>query len=493
MAARETWASRPAFILAAIGSAIGLGNIWRFPYICYENGGGAFLIAYLVALATAGMPILLLELAIGHRFTGSSPEAMRKIKPGLEWVGWTYSLVCWAIVATYAIIMAYCFRYVVASFTEAWGTDPVGYWTNDVLGLTDSAFTLGAFQWPLLLGLIATWIWIILSTWKGTKTVSKVVWFTVLVPWGILVMFVIRSVTLPGAVDGLNYYLTPDFARLAEPSVWLAAYTQVFYSLSVGSGIMIAYGSFLPKKAELANNAYIIALADGLTAFVGGLAVFGALGFHAHNLGVQVTEVVSGGLGLVFMTYPAIISSLPFWAPFFGVLFFLMLLTLAIDSAFSMTEAISASIKDRWGWSHMKANLTVGGISFLVGVPLCFGAGSMWLDVVDYFMSSFGLVLVTFSETVIIGYMVGTGKMRQYINGLSEMRVGAFWDFIIKVLTPLVLLYLIINEIITRIGAPYDPAIGRGPEFLAGWLLLLGIPIASWLFARVGAKKETTA
>ena len=121
-------------------------------------------------------------------------------------------------------------------------------------GLTDSPYAWGEFKWPLLIGLLATWIWIVASTWKGTKTVSKVVWFTVLVPWALLIVFVIRSLTLPGAIDGLNLYLTPDFAKLTDLSVWLAAYTQVFYSLSVGSGIMIAYGSFLPRKAELGEQ-----------------------------------------------------------------------------------------------------------------------------------------------------------------------------------------------------------------------------------------------
>jgi NSS family neurotransmitter:Na+ symporter len=490
MAARETWANRPSFILAAVGSAIGLGNLWRFPYVCYENGGGAFLVAYLVALVSAGMPILLLEFSIGHKWEGSAPSAFRKIKKNLEWVGWSYTLVCFAIVVAYSIIMAYCFRYVFASFTESWGTDPVGFWTNNVLGLTDSPYSWGEFKWPLLIGLLATWIWIVASTWKGTKTVSKVVWFTVLVPWALLVVFVIRSLTLPGAIDGLNLYLTPDFARLTDLSVWLAAYTQVFYSLSVGSGIMIAYGSFLPRKAELANNAYIIALADGLTAFIGGLAVFGALGFHAHNLGKPIQEVIgSGGFGLVFQTYPAIISSFPYGAPIFGVMFFLMLLTLAIDSAFSMTETVAAAFKDRWGWGQKRANLTVGVIGFCVAVPLCSGAGLYWMDIVDHFMSSFGLVLVSFSECVIIGYLVGSGKMRKYINGLSEIRLGAWWDFVIKVLTPVFLLVLIGAEIVSRVQEPYG-GMPRSAEFIAGWLLLIGIPVASYFFAKKKSGKE---
>ena len=188
--------------------------------------------------------------------------------------------------------------------------------------------------------------------------------------------------------------------------IWLAAVSQVFYSLSIGFAIMIAYGSFLPKKTNIAANAMIIGIADALTAFFCGLAVFSALGHHASSLGVPVSQVVSSGPGLAFVAYPHIITTLPA-ARVFGVLFFLMLLTLAVDSAFSLLEAVTASVKDKWRTSHRKANLIVGISAFLLGIPMLTGMGIHILDIADHFMNSFGLTLVVLGEVLIIGW--GTG------------------------------------------------------------------------------------
>ncbi len=489
MSHREIWDNRTAFVLASIGSAIGLGNIWRFPYVCYENGGGAFLVAMLVALFTAGIPLLILEISLGHKMQGSAPHAMFKIKPGLQWFGWMAALVGFFIVVYYAIIMSYAFNYTIASFTQAWGDNPSEYFYATTLGLTDNPLDLGQFKPMIFLGLLTCWIWIVLCTWKGTKTVGKVVYVTVILPWLLLIIFIIRGVTLPGAMEGLNYYLTPDWPQLLKPSVWLAAYTQVFFSLSVGFGIMIAYGSFLPRSSDLVNNAFIIGLCDSLTAFMGGLAVFGALGFHAQNLGVPVAEVAAAGPGLAFVTYPTIISNLPFWQPLFGVLFFVMLLTLGIDSAFSMTEAVSASVKDRWGLKHRTANLSVGLAGFVLGIPLVFGAGLLWLDIVDRFMNQFGLMLVCIGESIIVGWYIGSGRMREYINKFSEIRIGKWWDICVKFILPLVAIVLLYSEIKDRIGASYE-GYPRLAEFFGGWFLVIMLPILGIILAAIKVKEN---
>lgn len=489
MIQREQWDNRTAFILASIGSAIGLGNIWRFPFVCYENGGGAFLIAMLVALFTAGIPLLILEFSLGHRMQGSAPESFFKVRKGFQWFGWMAALVGFGVVVYYLIIMSYAFNFTIASFTEAWGNDPNGFFYDKTLGLTDGPLTLGSFQPMLFLGLIVSWIWVLLSTWKGAKTVSKVVYVTVILPWILLIIFVIRGVTLPGAVEGLNYYLTPDFAKLADYKVWLAAYTQVFFSLSVGFGIMIAYGSFLPRKTDLVNNAFIIGLADSLTAFVGGLAVFGALGFHASELGVKVADVAAGGPGLTFVTYPTIISNLPFWQPLFGVLFFLMLLTLGIDSAFSMTEAVSASVKDRWKVKHRTANFSVAIVGFILGIPMVFGAGYLWLDIVDRFMTQFGLMMVCLGEAVFIGWFFGADKIRGYANNISEMSVGRWWNICVKFILPVVAVVLLVAEL----GDRYQSSYGGYPriaEFIGGWLLIILLPILGIILASITVKEN---
>lgn len=489
---RDLWSSRRTFVLAAIGSAIGLGNIWRFPYICYGNGGGAFLIAFIVALFTAGIPLLILEFGMGHSTRGAAPKAMRKIAPKMEWFGWLAVGLGFTITIYYAIIMSYCANFTLFSFNLAWGDNPESFFYNDVVGLTDASgepWSLGRFMPGIFIGLVVSWVAIIASVWKGTKTVGKVVYFTVLIPWALLLVFVWRGITLPGADVGLRFYLTPVFSKLLEPSVWLAAYTQVFFSLSVGFAIMIAYSSFLPLKSDIVKNAFVIGIADAATAIVGGLAVFGALGHLAHIKGLPVEDVVLSGPGLTFVSYPEIINALPM-APLFGVLFFLMLLTLAIDSAFSMLEAVASAVIDKWGWSHRRTNLTVGGAAFLLGIPLTFGVGLHWLDIVDRFMNQIGLAIVVLGECLLIGYYYRAHRMREYVNKLSDFSVGVWWDICIMIITPAAILWLLGAEVKARWQVPYGDGGLRSQEFLFGWLVIILLFVGGIVFAKLRGAKE---
>jgi len=475
MEVRDRWSSRTSFVLASIGSAIGLGNVWRFPYICYANGGGAFLIAWLVALFTAGIPLMILEFGLGHKMQGAASEAFYKVKKKFEWFGWMAILVGFGIVVYYAIIMSYCFNYGVFSITQAWGDDPSSFF-NKTIGLTDSPFNLGGIQKYIVIGLFLSWIFIVLSIWKGVKTVGKVVYATVIIPWILIIVFIIRGVTLPGAVEGLTFYLKPEFAKLLKPGVWLAAYTQVFFSLSVGFGIMIAYSSFLPRKSDIVNNAFIISMSNCATSFLAGFAVFGALGYYAKLLGKPVADVVAAGPGLAFVTYPHIISNLPFWQPLFGVLFFLMLLTLGIDSAFSLVEAVAAGVRDKWKLSHTTTNLSVGALAFILGIFLTFGAGLLWLDIVDNFLTKFGISIICLGECILIGWIFKSGKIREHVNSVSEFSIGRWWDFLIRFVTPVALLFLIIMELKDRILSSYG-GYPRLAEFLGGWFVIILLPI----------------
>lgn len=491
---REHWSSRRTFVLAAIGSAIGLGNIWRFPYICYQNGGGAFLVAFVFALFTAGIPLLILEFGIGHSTQGAAPKAMRKIHPKMEWFGWFATCVGFVICTYYAVLMSYCLNYVWHSTSLAWGDNPSAFFDatigiTQVIGEGARPWALGSFMPWIFIGLIISWIWIVLSIWKGTKTVGKVVYFTVLVPWAILLVFVIRGMTLDGAGEGLRFYLTPQFAKLLEPEVWLSAYTQVFFSLSVGFAIMIAYSSFLPRKADIVKSAFIIGIGDAVTAFVGGLAVFGALGYKAQLTGLPVSEVIDSGPGLVFVTYPEIINNLPM-PQLFGVLFFLMLLTLAIDSAFSLVEAVAAAAMDKWDWSHRRTNLTVGGLALLLGIPLTFGVGLHWLDIVDRFMNQIGLSLVVLGECILIAGYFKSERMRQYVNKLSDFGVGKWWNICVMLITPVAILWLLGSEVVGRWKEPYGDAGLRSQEVVFGWLVIVLILLVSLLLARLRTRTK---
>ncbi len=486
MEKREHWSSRKAFILAAIGSAIGLGNIWRFPFKCYENGGGAFLVAYIVAMLTAGIPLLIMELSLGHRFKLAAPLSFRKIGKKFEWVGWWAVFVGFVIVCYYAVVMAWGLNYSVFSFTQAWGSDTGTFFFKDFLGLTEGPYQLGGFQLPILISLIIGWILIVGAVWKGVKTVSKVVYVTVFLPWLLLVVFVVRGITLPGSMEGIKYYLFPHFEQLLNPSVWISAYGQIFYSLSIGFGIMIAYSSFLKKDAEIINSSIIITLSNCTTSFIGGFAVFGALGYYAHLQGVAVESVLKGGPGLAFVTYPTIINNLPF-ARFFGIIFFLMLLTLAIDSAFSLLEAVSSSMRDKFGWGIKRSNITVASIALLIGLIFTTGAGLFWLDIVDKWIEFFGLCAVVLIECIVLGWFSKIDKLRKYANEYSEVRIGKFWNYLIKFIIPIIIFALIISETIKLISKGYE-GYPDSALLIAGWGVVILLPIVSLIFSRIKNK-----
>ncbi len=465
------WDNRMAFVLASIGSAIGLGNIWRFPYICYKYGGGAFLVAYIVALFVAGLPLLVLEFGLGQKIGGSAPTALAKVSKSFAWVGWMAILVGFFITTYYSVIMSWAANYLVHSLTLAWGSDPKTFFFKKVLGLSDGIFDIGAPRLHLLLGLVVVWVWIVLSIWKGARTVSKVVYVTVTLPWLILLILVFGGLTLPGALTGIKYYLTPNWRALLDAELWQAAFTQVFFSLSVGFGVMIAYASFLPPKSDIVNSAFIIGLSDAATAFVGGFAVFSALGYYAQLQGVSVADVMKSGPELAFVTYPAIINHLPL-APLVGVLFFVMLLTLAIDSAFSLVEAVVAGVMETFGLGRTKTNVAVAALAFTIGIIYTTTAGLYWLDVVDYYMSFFGLFAVAFLEAVAVGWIFDTEELRRRINETSLVHIGRWWNVAVKVVVPLSALVILCITIISRIKSPYG-GYPRTAELLGGWMPIL--------------------
>jgi NSS family neurotransmitter:Na+ symporter len=262
-------------------------------------------------------------------------------------------------------------------------------------------------------------------------------------------------VTLPGAVEGLKWYLTPDFSAILSGKTWLQAYAQVFFSLSLGFGILTAYASYLPKRSDISNNAFITSFADAGFAYFAGFSVFSVLGYLAQAQGVPIADVVEGGPGLAFVVYPTAISLMPA-APLIAAAFFLTLLTLGIDSAFSIVEGVVAGIRDKWNVSQ---NATAAGFctfGFLVGILFTTGAGLYWLDIVDHWMNNYGLVVIGFLECIAVGWFYGTKKLKDYINEVSDFKIGWWWDLFIKWITPLALGWAIVANVVEEIKVPYE-------------------------------------
>jgi len=333
-----------------------------------------------------------------------------------------------------------------------------------------------------VLELLLTWgvvYWII---YKGIGRVGRVVMATVPIPIILIAILVVRGITLPGAADGLNFYLTPDFSKLLDPHVWLAAYGQIFFSLSLAMGIMIVYASYLPKRSDVTNNAFITSFANCGTSFFAGFAIFSTLGYLAHATGVDVSEVAGSGPGLAFVTIPTAISKLPIAAAFFGVIFFLTLLTLAVDSLFSLVEANVTAIMDKWGFSRPRVTFMVCFAAFIIGL-LVFSsqAGLYWLDIVDRWVSSYGLAAIGLAELIVIGYVFGTKPFRKFINSVSEVKVGIWWDIMIKIVTPIILGASLGYSFYQEFTKPYGgyPSWAR---ILGGWAVVVVLVILSFIF-----------
>ena len=455
---RERWSSRSSFLFAVIGSAIGLGNVWRFPYITYENGGGAFLIPYIIALITAGIPLMILEYYVGHFTQSAPPTAFKKIWHRAEWGGWFAILLIFILSTYYCTIMGWSVNYLFHSFSLGWGSTAESvssFFNNNILQLSESPKALGGIRLPIVGGLALVWLLIYLSLFKGVEALGKIVYFTVIIPWLIIVIMVIRGLTLPGAMEGLKFYLTPNFSVLLNPKVWLAAYGQIFFTLSLAMGTLIVYASYLHEESDITVNAFLTSIANCLTSFIAGFAVFSTLGYLAQTLGVSVEDVTTSGIGLAFVTYPMAISLLPVAARFFAALFFLLLLTLGIDSAFSMTEPVVESIVDKWGMKKKYVLPAICILGFLVGLPFTTRAGLYWIDIADHFITNYGITVVGLLECIVIGYVLGAKKARSYINQVSEMQIGIWWDIFIKFLTPAFLGISLVFQIVNLIKKGY--------------------------------------
>ena len=477
---RDRWDSRTAFVMAAIGSAVGLGNVWRFPAKVYENGGGAFFIPYIVALITAGIPLMILEMGIGQMFQGGAPRALKRINKNYEWVGWFALAVSAVIAFYYAIIMAYSWQYLYESVRYAfsslpWAEDASEHFFTDVLAKTRDSGGIWTIRWPLVAGLALTWGLVFWIVHKGVHRVGRVVLITVPLPVILLIVLGIRGITLDGAMDGIRFYLTPNFDKLKDPRVWLEAYGQIFFSLSIGFGVIIAYASYNRRRGDITNNAFITSFANCATSFLAGFVVFSVLGFLATKTNTSVDKVVSGGLGLAFITYPTAIVKLgelgAFWPPVVAVLFFITLLSLGIDSQFSMVEAVCSGLEDRFKWmSHGLASGLMCLVSFLVGVFFfATRGGSGWLDIADHW-ASYGFVFVGLMQCLVVGYFFRTERLTHYINAVSEIHLGGWWELFIRILTPLSLIVFLSAGLLTEMTEKlYD-----GGEAWPRWMVRTG-------------------
>jgi neurotransmitter:Na+ symporter, NSS family len=491
-AKRGAFSSRRVFIFAAIGSAVGLGNIWRFPYVAYENGGGSFIVPYLVALLTAGIPFLLFDYAMGHRYRGSAPLSFARLRRGAEGLGWWQVAICFVIAVYYAAVLAWAVSYTFFSVNKAWGAEPDAFFFGEYLQAGDPGVTASIVP-GVLLPLLVVWAGVglimLLGVQRGIGITAAV--FIPLLIIAFLVL-VVRALMLPGAAEGLDALFTPNWSALLEPGVWAAAFGQIFFSLSIGFGIMITYASYVDRKTDMTGSGLVVGFANSSFEVLAGIGVFAALGFMAQASGVAVDEVATSGIGLAFIAFPAIINEAPGGA-LIGVLFFGSLVVAGVTSLVSVIEVVISGVRDKFDLSRRVATTAVIAPAALMSLVFFSTTSGIYvLDIVDHFVNRFGILVVAVVSVLVVAWAVrALPRLADHLNLTADIKVGRLWVVTLGFLVPIVLTIVLVQELWSVIDEPY----GGYPMWMLivfGWLMVVSLGVAAFAAARVRWREGTS-
>ncbi|XP_054276986.1 sodium-dependent neutral amino acid transporter B(0)AT3 isoform X2 [Macrosteles quadrilineatus] len=547
---RAAWDNKMQFMLSIIGYSVGLGNIWRFPYLCQQNGGGAFLIPFFIMLILEGIPLFLIELGIGQKMRLGSLGVWNTIHPWLGGIGIASCTVTFFVALYYNVIITWCFYYFFNSFQSPlpWSYCPklpnnttvpecerssetAYFWYRTTLDIAPTMDETGGLKWWIVLCLLLAWTMVFFIVMKGIQSSGKVVYFTSMFPYMVLTIFFIRGITLKGAGEGIKHMYTPKVEKLLQPTIWLDAATQVFYSFGLAFGSLIAFGSYNPPKNNCVRDVILVSVCNAFTAIYASIVVFTILGFkavsnvdrciesnkmkleisglleknaslekyelyiskisnetfHAHNLETcslsEQLDQAAEGTGLAFIVFTQAIVELP-GAPFWAVIFFLMLLSLGIGSQIGILEGMLCTIFDIDLFKRIrKPVLTafVCGICFIVGLIFCTGAGEYWLKMFDSFAGTIGLVMIALLEMVAVMFIYGHEKFTQDIEDMTGYRPGLYWQVTWRFLAPLIMFCILASSIAFRIIEKpsyhaWNGELGQTEEKpYPGWVLVIAV------------------
>ena len=439
MADKNEWGSNLSFILAMIGSAVGLGNIWRYPYVLYSNGGGAFYIPYIVAILLMGIPFLILEYGVGYNFKSSFPKAIRKIHSNWEFLGWLLPVAVFMIMIYYSAMLGWDGIYMFLSFTKGWGANPDTFFATTLLHSSESMSGLLQFIPVIAVAMLIGWviIWFIShrDLEEGLGKVSKI-----LVPALFIIMIIIVgfSLTLPGASIGLAELFNPDWSLLTHFEIWMAAFGQIVFSLSLGMSIAFTYASYTRDDADLITNTISIALANSLFENFAALGVFSILGYMSLQSGTAVADLVTQGTGLVFVVYPTVFNVLGQWAYVLGPLFFLTVYLAGLTSILSTIEPLSFSIQNKFGHSRSKTMTILIIVGAVLSMIYATAYGGAVLGYVDTFINQIALLLGVILECIIFAWIFKAEKLIDFLNSRSKtIKLGKWWLVIVKFVLPI--------------------------------------------------------
>jgi solute carrier family 6 amino acid transporter-like protein 5/7/9/14 len=558
---RGNWTGRLDFLLACLGYAVGLGNVWRFPYLVYKNGGAVFFIPYVIMLFFVGMPIFMLELSLGQ-FTSSGPLTCWGMAPAFKGIGVGMCIVSGLVAIYYNMIIAWSLFYTFASFTSnlpwkkcdsEWASDfcedyldtsissaglctsrgfspadngvcynltgpredtfgkmqnntPVAIYdtalaktfdisaklpANDylngyVLGsyYSDGFDDLGGVRWQLVLCYLLAYVIVAAALIKGVKSSGKVVYFTALFPYLVLIILLIRGVLLEGHRDGVEYYISKvDLDKLKSAEVWKDAAVQIFFSLSASWGGLIALSSYNRFHNDCMRDTLIVTIGNCLTSFFAGFVIFSYLGFLAHQRGVAVEDVTESGVTLAFVVYPAAVLEMPV-STLWAILFFVMLITLGLDSEFALVETVTTGLMDQFPLLRKHKAITIIVtciIGFLLGLTLTTNGGVYMLQLMDTYSGGWNVLLLALCECLCIAYVYGFMRYREDIyimiqgscSGFTWKGFSFWWGINWFLFTPIGVIFVLIFSWIDYSRPTYDTYVyPRNAEAL-GWLMTI--------------------
>ncbi|XP_020807462.1 sodium-dependent nutrient amino acid transporter 1 [Drosophila serrata] len=515
---RSNWGNGLEFLMSCISVSVGLGNVWRFPFTAYENGGGAFLIPYIIVLFLIGKPMYYLEMIIGQ-FTSQGTVKIWSVVPGFVGVGYGQAFGTICIISYYSSLLALTLYYLFVSFQSDL---PWSYcrdeWTNcvdsrpaeQVENLLDSSFSpanaslasnvsevklqssselyfldvvikekldisdgIGNPDWMLTLALFVAWVVIFLVIMRGVKSSGKAAYFLALFPYVVLLVLLVRAVTLEGAKDGIIFFLEPQWGELLNPTVWKNAVVQCFFSLAVGSGPIIMFASYNRFDHGIYRDAMIVTTLDTLTSLLGGITIFAILGNLAHNLQIDnIQDVVRSGTGLAFISYPDAISKFQAVPQLFSVLFFFMLFVLGIGSIVALQSTIVTIICDQFkGWKYWKVALTTSVCGFLMGLVYVTPGGQWILTLVDFYGGTYVVFILAIFELAGIMWVYGLQNFCDDIEFMCNRRVSLYWRMCWSFFTPVMMIIIFIYSMATIEPIKYSEIYFPEPANVAGWLL----------------------
>lgn len=478
---RETWSKKMDFLLSVIGYAVDLGNVWRFPYICYQNGGGAFLLPYLLMAVFGGVPLFYMELALGQFHRSGCISIWKHICPIFKGIGFAICIIALYIAFYYNTIMAWALYYLLSSFrptlpwttcTNSWNTenchrymytDHNVSWSNSSTSPAEEFYTrqvlqvhrspglhqLGSVSWQLALCLLFIFTIVYFSIWKGVKTSGKVVWVTATFPYLVLLVLLIRGATLPGAWRGVVFYLKPDWGKLLSTTVWIDAAAQIFFSLGPGFGVLLAFASYNPFHNNCYKDALVTSSVNCLTSFLSGFVIFTVLGYMAEMRQQDVDAVAKdAGPSLLFIIYAEAIANMPA-ATFFSIIFFLMIIMLGLDSTFAGLEGVITAMLDEFPHILVKRRewfvLGLVCVCYLGALSTLTYGGAFVVKLFEEYATGPAVITVVLLEVIAVSWFYGTNRFCNDVQVMIGFSPGCFWRICWVAICPCFLLFIIIS------------------------------------------------